>query len=319
MRDPKLAQFLAVLETEGLEAAARAYYSVYRALVLRNDDPEERHRIQISCPSVGHDPEVPVDVWVDPAVDVTGDRMGWFNPPLVGSTVRVEFDNGNPGLPKAYYGGWWTKPAGTSPVPAEFGYVDGKPQKRGFRSRAGHVLLFDDTPGKEKVRLLWHAIADGDPAVSDPDAVAAAVASGDKIATISFDKDSVQILDANGSRVVLDTKNKAITLQDATGNLVTMSEKGISLIDATSGGASVVSLDGGGNINLIASKAISLTAPTVNLKAGSIALGDGASFKAVVGDILLAWLSAHTHGPPGSPPAAPPPPAILSQGVKTKT
>jgi len=304
----------------GMEDTFRTYYSSYKAIVRDNEDPEERGRIQISCPEVGHDENLPaVDVWVPPAADIAGDRFGWFNPPLVGSYVRVEFDNGDPSIPKAYYGGFFTVPSGKCPIPSEFGYVDGKPQKRGFRSRAGHYLLFNDAAGEEKVELFWHQISSGDPAASDPDKVAADMAGGDKFAVLSFNEDAVQIRDAEGQLFVLNTKEKQITLQDANGNLITTSADGISLID----GKSSIGMDGKGDVNIIAAKNLNLNAPNINLKSGGVYLGDGAALSVAVADLLLPWLASHTHnvpppvGAPTAPPLAPPPP-FKSDAIKVK-
>jgi len=308
----------------GLEDTFRAYYSSYRSIVMDNEDPEERGRIKITCPEAGHSELLPLDKWVSSAVDVTGDRFGWFNPPLVGGRVRVEFDNGDPGEPKAYYGGWNTEPDTNSPVPKEFGYVDGKPQKRGFRSRAGHLLLFNDAPGEESVRLVWHKIADGDPAKSDPDKVAKEIAAGDKFATLSFDEKAIQLKDADGATIAINTEKKEILIQDANGHYIASGPKGLSLVD--SGGSSVV-LPGTGDINIIATKNINLNAPNINLKSGGLFLGDGAPLSVAIAELLLPWLSGHTHlqtVPPGAPtgPAAAgamgPPPPFQSMSVKVK-
>jgi hypothetical protein len=311
-----------VVKDHGIERAFKTYYGNYRAFVLNNKDPETRGRVQISCPEVGHDPQKALPVWVSPATDVTGDRMGWFNPPLQGSVVRVAFDQGNPGKPKTYWGGWYTKSDGKIPPPTEFGYADDEtPQKRGFRSRAGHLILFNDEPGKEQVRILWHQIADGDPAKSDPQKVAQSPAAGDLIGVLDFTKDGVQLIGPDGSKVALDRKNKQILIQDGTGNLFTMSAKGISLIDSTSGGATSVQLNNKGDFSVIASKNINLSAPNINLKGAGIFLSDGAVLSGVNWEPLLAWLSTHIHptgtGPSG-PPAVPPTPTIKSQSVKMK-
>lgn len=312
-------QWWEVLETHGLENAARAFYSVYRSFVIKNDDPEERGRIQISCPVLGHDPKVEVPVWVDPAGGITGDRMGWFDPPLVGAVVRVAFDNGDAAKPKAYWGGWWSSKEGKMPVPTEFGYVDGKPQKRGFRSRAGHLLLFNDAAGEESVKLIWHKIADGDPAIDDPDAVAADIVAGDKIATLDFSEEAVQLIDAEGSKLVLNTKEKTIILQDANGNLITLSKDGVCMMDNASP-ASTFQMNGKGAITMIASKAITLNAPGIDLKTAGVTLGDASVLSGVIFEQLLAWANSHTHlvGPPVGAPTAPAVPPLTPTAKATK-
>lgn len=309
----------------GLERTLKTFPGVYRAFVLDNKDPEERGRIKLACPEVGHHEKKGIDVWVDSALDLTGDRVGWFNPPLVGALVRCSFDCGDPSRPKAYWGGWFTKPAGTSPRPTEFAYAsDGTPQKRGFRSRAGHVLMFNDEAGKEQVLLMWHQIASGDAAASDPQKVAQDAASGDLISILSFDADgTIQLKNSDGALIALDVTNHGVLIQDASGNLICANDDGITMIDNTQGSGSVIALNGKGDINLIASKNINLNAPNVNLKAGGVFLGDSSNFSGVKWEILQAWLIAHNHnsaapGSPTSPPLVPPPGNIKSDAVKLK-
>lgn len=320
-KDP-LQGFKNVVKDQGLEKAARSFYGVYRALVLRNDDEEERGRIQISCPDVGHADDKGPDVWVSPAFAGAGDRTGWFYPPHVGSAVWVNFDLGDPAKPKLYWGGWFTKSDGKFPPPKEFGYKNKKPQKRGFRSRAGHFLIFDDEPGNETVRLLWHKIQDGDPAKTDLDKVAKEIEAAGEASLLSFEKDgSIQLLNMKGAKILLDVTNKQIVVQDETGNLVTMDKNGITLMDQAGGGASFVQLNNKGDINLAASKNVNLNAPNVNIKSGGVFLTDAAVLSAAVAEPLLAWLTTHIHGTgtgPSSPPIVPPTPTIKSQVVKLK-
>jgi len=312
---------LDTVRDKGLEAAFRTFYGIYRGIVMRNDDPEERHRIQITCPEVGHDPKKALDVWVSPATDVTGERMGWFNPPLVGSFVRVVFDHGDPSKPKAYFGGWFTEPNTKSPVPSAFGYVDGKPQKRGFRSRAGHQLLFNDAPGEEKVSLTWHKIADGDPAKDDPDKVAKDIAAGDDVATLYFDEKGIQLRASDGSMLSFNVETSEIMIQSKQGYLFTMTSDGVMM--SAGDPADYIKLDGAGSIDLVASKNVNINAPNINLKGAGVFLTDLAAFSPLIAEIVLPWLASHIHTATGAtapttPPTVPPPPAGKSQVVKIK-
>jgi hypothetical protein len=314
--------FVAVTKDRGLEKSLRKYYGIYRAYVLRNDDEEERGRIQIACPDVGHSPDKGPGVWVSPAFAGAGDRTGWFDPPQVGAVVWVNFDLGDAGKPKVYWGGWFTEEGTRFGRPKEFRYADGQPQRRGYRSRAGHLLLFDDEPGKETVRLLWHKPASGDAASSDPNKTAQEIAAAGEASLISFEKDgSVQLLGINGSKVILDATNKQILVQDETGNLVVMDADGIKLMDQSSGGASFVHLNNNGDINLSSAKNVNINSPNVNVKSGGVFLTDGAVLSAAIAEPLIAWLATHTHGTgtgPSSPPIVPPTPTIKSNFVKLR-
>lgn len=307
----------------GLEETLHIYYSIYRAYVLDNSDPEERGRILISCFPVGHDETIPLaEAWVDPAFDMVGPLMGWFNPPLVGSVVWVMFDNGDPGRPKAYFGGWFMLPTGKCPKPTELGYVDGKPQKRGFRSRAGHVLMFNDAPGSEAVTLLWRKIPPGSPALTDPDKVVSdPPKAGEKFAQLQFTEKGIIIVDANGTTVYINSTDKELTIQNAGGQIFSMVGKALTLSDGASP-ASVITMTGDGDIQFMASKNIVLNAPNINIEGGGIFCGKGAPFSATIWEMLQPWLLSHTHptAAPGapSPPTAPPPSTCKSQSFKVK-
>lgn len=315
-------EFRYTLPMRGFEDQLDLFYSVYRAKVTGVEDPEERGRVQVTIPSVGMGGNDSCDYWIDPLSDMTGPGMGWFNPPVVGSFVRVMFDRGDPSLPKAYTGGWFTRAEGTSPLPAMFGYVDGKPQKRGFRSRAGHVLQFDDTPGSEAVRLIWHKPDPSDPASSDAGAVAKS--ENGKYAVISFEPDgSIQLRNSKGAMVNMAADDGELQVVDDAGNRIDMKgAAGIVITANTQGGADYIKMDRAGTIDLVAGKSINLVAPVVNCKSGGVYSGEMAAASAVLGEALLSWLTAHTHptgmGPSGVPLVLPTP-ALLSASVKVKT
>jgi uncharacterized protein involved in type VI secretion and phage assembly len=131
------------------------YYGCYRGDVTRNDDPQNRGRIQVIVPTVGH--TIPINVWVDPAFAGAGTNRGMFWPPEVGDSVRVWFEGGDASKPCGYLGGWF----GTADVPSEFATTDqGQefkvPEKRGFITRGGHSLVFNDTEGEQSLEITWN-------------------------------------------------------------------------------------------------------------------------------------------------------------------
>ena len=131
------------------------YYGCYRGDVTRNDDPQNRGRIQAQVPTVGH--SAPLEVWIDPAFHAAGTNHGMFWPPEVGDGVRVTFESGDPSKPCLYHGGWF----GTADVPSEFATTDqGQefkvPEKRGFITRGGHSIVFNDTDGEQSLEITWH-------------------------------------------------------------------------------------------------------------------------------------------------------------------
>lgn len=70
--------------------AAGGYIGKYRGLVVGNDDPMQRNRLEVTVPEID-----PSSAWTDPSDDVKH-----TDPPDVGSTVWIEYDNGDPLYPR---------------------------------------------------------------------------------------------------------------------------------------------------------------------------------------------------------------------------
>ena len=79
------------------------YYGKYRGVVLNNVDPMQQGRLQIQVPDVAG--LAPV-TWAMPCVPVAGIQNGMFAPPLIGSGVWVEFEQGDPEKP-IWVGCFW--------------------------------------------------------------------------------------------------------------------------------------------------------------------------------------------------------------------
>jgi hypothetical protein len=209
--------FLQKLAEYGLEHFRR-YYSLYRAEVMKNDDPEERGRIQVKCPEVGHKDVLPR--WVDPSFMAAGKNRGWFWPPEVGDSVWVSFERGDPNRPNLYFGGWF----GDKEVPKELGYAGKVPKKRGFSTRTGHTVIINEEAGKEAIEIYWRQ-PKNQPKDKETDD-----RSGDK-ASLIFDKEgSILLTNKNGTNVVLNAKDKTVTIEDKDNkNKIVMDSKNITI------------------------------------------------------------------------------------------
>jgi phage baseplate assembly protein gpV len=211
--------FLQKLGQWGLEYFHR-YYGLYRAEVKNVKDPEQRGRIQVQCPEVGHTAVLPK--WVDPSFAAAGTNRGWFWPPEVGDSVWVSFERGDAARPNLYFGGWF----GDKEVPSELGYPgkDKEPKRRGFSTRTGHTFVFNEEEGKEAVELYWRKPG-SQPKDKETDA-----RSGDK-ASLVFDKEgSILLTNKNGTNVVLDAKTKKVTIEDKdNNNKIVMDDKSITI------------------------------------------------------------------------------------------
>lgn len=84
-------------QTYGLEDCG-LYYGIYRAQVVRNDDPSSVGRVVVLCPQV-HNTTAP-EIWAWPKFN------GMWRIPDVGDWVYVQFDHGRAEYPM-YGGGWW--------------------------------------------------------------------------------------------------------------------------------------------------------------------------------------------------------------------
>lgn len=197
--------FLENLMRYGLEYF-RVYPGVYRAQVVRNDDPELRGRIQIVCPEVGHRESSPPDIWVSPSFPNAGAGHGMFWPPEVGDSVRVAFEAGQASKPIVYWGGWY----GENEVPTELGHGAGDlPTIRGFKTPGGHVLQFSDEPGDEAIRLLFQEGA----------------------ASLSFEPDRTVLLE-NGQGQLQINPDGSSKWNDNSGNALDLNQQGVTITSA---------------------------------------------------------------------------------------
>ena len=169
----------------GLEAFGR-YYSVYRAKVDTNVDPQNQGRIKVIVESLGRTD--PLAEFAYPITPYASKDAGMFFPPESGDQVYVMFENGNPRLPM-YLGGWWMK--GDLPSSFKKPLVD----VRGIETKTGHKILFDEsitTPGITVETALGHKITLNDGPVIQgitlKTVVGASIKIDDLLGTITISK-----------------------------------------------------------------------------------------------------------------------------------
>lgn len=303
----------------GVEKVFKRYYGFYESMVVSNKDPEERGRIQVVCPGVGHSEKDPPNVWVRPSLSGAGLKHGDFHPPEKGDSVYVTFEQGDPNRPQMYMGGWY----GKDDLHSDLAYSEkGYPERRGIITRGGHQLIFSDEDEKQFVRLMWHQPASGDESLSDRSKAASPSTGG--FASLSFNEHGdAFISNKDSSYIHLDAKNDQASIvmqaEDGTVQTLAMTKKNILIMD---GDANVIEISKANKaINVITKGDINLVGERINLKGGTVFIADQALASAVLGEVLVAYLAAHVHAAPvpggfTGPPAVPPPPAILSQKVK---
>jgi hypothetical protein len=170
----------------GLEAFGR-YYSIYRAKVDSNVDPENQGRIKIIVEAFGS--TTPLLEYAYPITPFASKDAGMFFPPESGDQVYVMFENGNPRLPM-YLGGWWMK----GDLPSSF-KKEPTPTVRGIETKSGHKILFDDsvtTPGIVVETFQGHKLFmsdfSGDLSISLTTAAGASIKLNDTQQTITISK-----------------------------------------------------------------------------------------------------------------------------------
>lgn len=253
------------LQQHGLERF-RIFYIGLEGVVVDNKDPQGRGRIQCKIPNIADDNVI--HQWIRPTFEGSGVGRGTFWPPEVGDIVRIHFDRGRPDFPLYYIGGHYyvdKAPSALKPTPEE------APRKRGFQTRAGHFLVFDDTPDSEAVTLHWHKPAADDLSLTTASQSADPVSGLHSLLQFLPDGSIALLADSGSQRVVLDTTNKQIQIQSAqgAGSTVISFGDGVDIRDH-SGTMLRLSADG---IQLISAAPLTVSAPTVNLAAGGVSIG----------------------------------------------
>lgn len=132
----------ALLITEdGLERLGR-YYSVYRGIVIENEDTERKqNRIKVCVPEVMGG----VFAWAYPKNQHGSINNGFkFLAPKIGDTVFITFEFGDPTKPLWEYHGWALRQI---PKP-----LDG-PNKMGIVTPEGNLIVIDDDSGELNVHF----------------------------------------------------------------------------------------------------------------------------------------------------------------------
>jgi uncharacterized protein involved in type VI secretion and phage assembly len=125
------------------EQSRRPVYGLTLGVVTDVDDPEMLGRVKVRLPWIS---DVVESAWARVVVPWAGGTRGSYFPPEVDDDVAVTFRHGD--LRQPYVLGMlWSesrRPPQTSP----------RLERRGLKSKTGHELRFDDTPGAGSSRLV---------------------------------------------------------------------------------------------------------------------------------------------------------------------
>lgn len=123
---------------------AAAGNGVVIGMVVSLDDPLALNRVQIQLPYLDNQ----VTPWARLLTPMAGGGRGLVMRPEVGDEVLVVYEQGDPR--RAYVvGALWSnvdQPPGAGPDPSANHW-------RFIRSRSGHLIKLDDTPGQERIEI----------------------------------------------------------------------------------------------------------------------------------------------------------------------
>jgi uncharacterized protein involved in type VI secretion and phage assembly len=124
----------------------QVHFGLYYAVVTDNVDPDKRDRVKVKFPWLDES-DTDSSAWAQLITPMEGNKFGWYALPDIEDVVVVAFVQGDFRMPIILGGVWSTKDE--SPEPNQ----DGKNNFRGYRSRAGHRLVLDDS-SKVKVSFV---------------------------------------------------------------------------------------------------------------------------------------------------------------------
>lgn len=120
---------------------------MFIGIVKDNKDPEKEHRVLVHLPTEKKDKDVDT-YWCRVITPMAGENRGLVILPEIGTEVVLMFSgvSHHPYVIGAVYNG-------SDDLPEPYYNDDENNDKRVFWSRNDHMVIFDDTEGKEKVEI----------------------------------------------------------------------------------------------------------------------------------------------------------------------
>lgn len=253
-------------------------------IVLDNKDHEAedlndglmrgRLKVQVDTLLVGDEDgtEAEFGLWADPAFPFTGNEgSGWFFVPPIGAEVELEYDTDELGSLQdlRWVAGIYSD---ENDIPEQFKI--NYPERRGFRTPGGHMLMFDDTDGSHLMTL------------SSP--------AGQ---FVNFDSSGdILIANSTGMMIIVSKADKMIALIDGNQNIVQMHEDGITVVDKHGNFASTAR----DKIQMVSAGDIAIQGGNVNIDGGTVNIGNpnGPPISALLGGVFAILYDGHFHTAP---------------------
>jgi Rhs element Vgr protein len=155
------------------QQGAQKIFGMVIGVVTDNNDPESMGRVKVKFPWMMNGDSIESN-WARVVAPMAGASRGFLFLPEVNDEVLVGFEHGDPNFPYVM-GALWN---GSDAPPLTDAVANGKVVKRQIKTRAGHLLTFDDTEGSEKIEIIDKS-GKNSITISSSDNSIAVVAEGD--------------------------------------------------------------------------------------------------------------------------------------------
>lgn len=173
---------------------------VVPAIVTSNVDEDDLGRVKVKYPWLDDQLE---SYWARIAAPGAGITRGMYYIPEVDDEVLIAFEHGDMSRPYILGGLWHSKD--TPPKPTGEVVGDGKVNQRILQSRTGHIIIFHDTAGEEKIEI---------------------VTQGDHQLYLDDGEKNVRIQTTGGHKVTIDDQNKKIEIKSSGGHTIVLDDQG---------------------------------------------------------------------------------------------
>ena len=267
----------------------------YRAVVTNVDDPETRGRVRFRCRELlNNDEEFPF--WAEPCFPSTGaNSSGFFFIPDVGTAILISIVEDHPedqyhgetlmlsgGLPRWHCGLYNTPDS----FPAEF--KSNFPKRQGIKTAAGHLIMFDDTSGKQRI-LIRNGGKNGNGSGAyialEPSGSVVVSTTGGQLLNM---KSGSELSIHSGSNLI-SLSGDTVLIANSAGNVVTCDADGIGILS-------------GGDVTVMGTN-VEVQAAEAHVKSPTIKLGEDAALGVGrIGDAVSVTIPPSTVvTTPGSP------------------
>jgi hypothetical protein len=266
----------------------------YRATVTNLDDPDKEGKFKITCPELILNNDEELIYWVQPEL-----QHGWFTVPYIGQQIIVEIDkqdedeteSGIQNFVMAMIIKWkgevpFTDKEYENPYVIDDKFKTNYKNRRGYITKKGHCIIFDDTDNDESISITWKN-------------------KKSQESSILFDKTgSIIAEDVKGNTVALNSTNDTISVKHHTGPEVKLSAGKIDIDAATvkSDGTAKNTMNSsaltevtGLNVTIAATAALNISGATIVLDAELVMLKPTAISAIIKSPAFIALFDSHIH------------------------